>query len=68
MDTEGIERDSEVRSGVTRHRLETAFVLALLLLVFGAALLAEDAAADPSARATLVVAFVGISGWVVYRT
>ena len=52
---------------VTRHRLETEFVVALLLIVFGVAFLAEDAATDPSARTTLVLAFMGFSGWVAYE-
>jgi hypothetical protein len=52
---------------VSRHLFATVFVVALLLLVFGVAFLAEDAVTDLNARATLVVAFAGISSWIVYE-
>jgi hypothetical protein len=52
---------------VTRHQLETAFVIVLLTVIFGFVALAMDPATDTSGRAMMVLAWLGISAWTVYE-
>jgi len=52
---------------MTRHRLETALVVVLLAVIFVFVALAMNPETDLSGRSMMVLAWLGISGWVLYE-